>query len=169
MFLIDFSVINPDPGLLFWTSIIFLTLWFVLGRIGFKPIAKALKEREQSIHDALQQAETARQEMASLKAKNEEILGAAREERSNILKEARAIKENIISEAKEQAKVEADKIVANARQEIVNQKNAALADVKNIAGNLALEIAEKVIKRQLQNDSEQQAFVQQLAGEITLN
>lgn len=169
MFLVDFSVINPDPGLLIWTSVIFLTLWFFLGRIGFKPIAKALKEREESIHDALQQAELAREEMAAMQSKNEAILAEAREERSNILKEARQLKDNIVNEAKTKAKVEADKIVANARQEIINQKNAALVEVKNKAGALALEIAEKVIKRQLRNDSEQQNFVQKLVKDIKLN
>ena len=107
--------------------------------------------------------------MAAMQSKNEAILAEAREERSNILKEARQLKDNIINEAKDKAKVEADKIVANARQEIINQKNAALVEVKNKAGVLALDIAEKVIKRQLKNDSEQQDFVQKLVGEIELN
>lgn len=168
-FLADFSVIQPDIGLIFWTSILFLILWFILGRVGFKPIQKALKERENSIEDALKQAEKARQEMAKLNAENEKILAQAREERSKILKEAKALSNNMIADAKDKAKVEANKIISNAKIEIENQKRAAITELKNRAGIMALDIAEKVIKERLHGNRQQEAFVQKLVNEIELN
>ena len=169
MFLVDFSVIKPDIGLIFWTSILFLTLWFFLGRLAFKPIAKALKDRENSIDDALKQAEKARQEMSQLNAKNEELLATAREERAKMLKEAKDLSSNIVKDAKDKAKAEANKIINNAKLEIENQKRAAITELKNKAGIMALDIAEKVIRERLQGDREQEAFVQKLVNEIELN
>lgn len=168
-FLVDFSVIKPEFGLLFWTTITFLILWGLLGKLAWKPIQSALKDRENSIDDALKQAEKAREEMAALNAKNEELLVSAREERSRILQEAKIMSDNIIRDAKEKSKVEADKIVASARQEIENQKKAALVEVKSSAGKLALEVAEKVIRRQLVGNAEQEAYATKLIAEIELN
>jgi F-type H+-transporting ATPase subunit b len=168
-FLVDFSVIKPDFGLLFWTTITFLILWGLLGKLAWKPIQSALKERESSIDDALKQAEKAREEMAALNAQNEALLASAREERSRILQEAKVMSDSIVRGAKDKAKAEADKIVVNARQEIDNQKKAALIEVKNTAGKLALEIAEKVIRQQLVGDPAQEAFTAKLVSEIELN
>lgn len=169
MFLVNFSVIEPDFGLLFWTTITFLILWGLLGKLAWKPIQKALKDRETSIDDALQQAEKARLEMADLNAKNEELLASAREERSRILAEAKSMKDNIVKAAETEAKEKAAKIVANAQQEILNQKKAAITEVKNTAGKLALEVAEKVIRKQLVGDTAQEAFANKLVAEIELN
>jgi len=119
------SLISVDPGLIFWTSIIFIGLYFFLTKAAWKPIQSALKDRENSIDDALKQAEKARQEIAALGAKNEELLIVAREERSRILQEAKVLSDNIIKDAKDKAKAEADKIVVNARQEINNQKKSS--------------------------------------------
>ena len=169
MFLVNFSVIEPDFGLLFWTTITFLILWGLLGKLAWKPIQQALKDRETSIDDALQQAEKARLEMAALNAKNEELLASAREERSRILAEAKSMKENIVKAAETEAKEKAAKIVANAQLEIENQKKAAITEVKNSAGKLALEVAEKVIRKQLVGNAEQEAFANKLVAEIELN
>lgn len=160
--LADFSVIKPDIGLIVWTTVIFLTVWWLLGRFAFRPIQKALREREDSIQDALDEAKRAREEMSNLKAENEKILAQAREERAKILKEAKDVKESIINEAKVKAKEDAQRIVANAKTEIENQKMAAMIDVKNSAGMMALEIAEKVIRQKLKGDSEQEGFANSL-------
>ena len=167
--LADFSVIRPEFGLLFWTSVVFIVVWWLLGRFAFRPIQQALKDRETSIQESLDQARLAREEMASLKAENENILAQAREERAKILKEAKDVKENIITEAKVKAKEEAQKIVNNAKTEIENQKAAAMLDVKNQAGMLALEIAEKVIRKELKGDMEQEKYANSLVDEIKLN
>ncbi|MFK8103167.1 MAG: F0F1 ATP synthase subunit B [Saprospiraceae bacterium] len=169
LFLADFSVVKPGIGLLFWTSIIFLFVWFFLGRMAFGPIQKALKDRENTIQDSLDEAKQAREEMSKLKAENESILAQAREERATILKEAKDAKDSMINEAKVKAKEEAQKIVASAKVEIENQKNAAMMEVKNKAGMMALGIAEKIIKKQLIGDGEQEKFANSLVDEIKLN
>ncbi len=168
-FLADFNVIRPDFGLLFWTSLIFILFWLLIGKFAFKPIAQALRKREDDIQGALDEAKAAREEMANLKAENEKILVQAREERASILKEAKEAKTQMISEAKEGAKVEANKILNSAKAEIENQKKQALSDIKNQVGIMALDIAEKVIKKDLKSDSNQQSFVESLVNDIKMN
>ena len=169
LFLADFSVIRPDPGLLFWTTLIFLIFWFLMSRFAFKPIAAALKQRETDIQGALDEAKRARQEMANLQAENEKLLAQAREERSMILKEAKEVKEQIIAEAKERANAEYRRKVESALQDIENQKMAAVVELKNRAGQMAIDIAEKVLRRQLANPAEQEQYAKQLAEEIKLS
>lgn len=169
IFLADLSVVKPDPGLIFWTSIIFLGLWFFLGRKVFRPIQEALKKREDEIQESLDEALKAREEMKSLKASNERILAEAREERSKILKEAKEVRDNMIAEAKEQAKVEAKKIVTDAKEQIENQRLAAVTDLKNQAGMMAVSIAEQLLRKELKNDSTNGELVDKLVKEINLN
>lgn len=169
IFLLSFDPIKPDFGLLLWSSVIFILFWVLMGRLAFGPIKDALKKRETDIQDALDEAKNARVEMSNLKAENEQILAQAREERSKILKEAKDIKDSMIKDAKDKAKEEAQKIVTSAKNEIENQKQAALIDLKNQSGMMALEIAEKIIKKQLSGDSEQEKFANSLIDDIKLN
>ena len=169
IFLVDFSPIKPDFGLFFWTLIIFGIFFFLLSKFAFKPIAQALKDRAAGIADALGSAETARLEVANMKAENEQILAQAREERMKMLKEAKEQATSIVNESKNTAKEEASKIIVNAKQEIENMKLAVITDVKNQAGTLALEIAEKVIRKELKGNAEQVAFVNTLVKEMNLN
>ncbi len=155
LFLADFSVIKPEPGLLFWMTLIFLLFWFIMSRVAFKPIAAALKKREGDIQEALDQAKMASEEMSNLTAQNEALLKKAREERAKILKEATETKDAIINEARTKAKEEANKVITNAKMEIDNQKNAAIAEVKSQAGLLAIQIAEKVLRKELASNAEQ--------------
>ena len=169
IFLADFSPIKPDFGLLFWTTLVFLLVWIPIGRKAFKPILQALKDRETGIADALGSAEKARLEVANMKAENEQILAQAREERMKMLKEAKEQATAIVNESKNVAKEEASKIMVNAKQEIENMKLAVITDVKNQAGTLALEIAEKVIRKELKGNAEQVALVNTLVKEMNLN
>ncbi len=169
IFLIDFTPIKPDFGLLFWTTIIFLLFWFIIGKFAFRPIAEALKRRESDIQNSLDEAKRVRQEMANLKAENEELLILAREERAKILKEAKDAGINLVEEAKAKAKVEAQKIVANAKEQIEHQKMAAITELKNQVGAMALEIAEKVLRKELRGDTAQEAYVNDLVKDIKLN
>ncbi len=164
-----FWPILPEPGLIFWTILIFLIFWTLMSKFAFKPIASALAKRNGDIEDALKTAEQARLEMANLKSENEKLLSEAREERAQMLKEARDTGAATIEEAKDKARQEAQKIINNARQEIENQKAQAMREVKNEAGNMALEIAEKVIRRELKGDPSQTSFVNDLVNEIKLN
>jgi F-type H+-transporting ATPase subunit b len=169
LFLADFSVIKPEPGLLFWMTLIFLLFWFIMSRVAFKPIAAALKKREGDIQEALDQAKMAREEMSNLTAQNEALLKEAREERAKILKEATETKDAIINEARSKAKEEANKVITNAKMEIDNQKNAAIAEVKSQAGLLAIQIAEKVLRKELSSNAEQVKYANDLVNEIKLN
>lgn len=169
LFALEFSVIKPDYGLLFWTAIIFLTVWFVLGRSAFPAIAEALKKRAAQIEDALASAEKAREEMQNLHAENEKLLTEAREERSKILREAKEARDMIVKEAKDKAKEEAQRVMTSATLEIEKQKNAAIQELKSQAGLMALDIAEKVIRKELKGQPEQEAFVQGLVDDIKLN
>ena len=133
------------------------------------PITEALSNRETEIANALDQAKLAKEEMSNLKSENEKLLTQAREERSKMLQEAKDIKGQIIAEAKEKAKEEANKIVSNAMTDIENQKKIAITEVKNELGALAISIAEKVIKKELKGNAEQEAFVNTLVKDIHLN
>jgi len=168
-FLADFNVIRPDFGLIFWTSIIFCLFWLLIGKFAFKPIAEALKKRENDIQSALDEAKNAKLEMATMRSENEALLAQAREERASIIKEAKEAKVAMITEAREIAKEEASKITSSAMLEIENQKKAAITEVKNQVGGMAVQIAEKILKRELSGEGAQSSFVSTLVDEINLN
>ncbi|SDZ96848.1 ATP synthase F0 subcomplex B subunit [Arachidicoccus rhizosphaerae] len=163
------GLLTPDFGLFFWTLIAFLLVLFVLGKFAWKPILNSLSEREDSITKSLATAEQARKEMASLKSENETLLQKAREERSLMLKEAKDNAEKLISDATAKAKSEYERIVADAQAAISQQKQAALTDVKNQVGNLVIEVAEKVLRKQLSNKGEQEALIKDLVDNVKLN
>lgn len=169
IFLADFSPIKPDFGLLLWTAVIFLIFWFLVGKAAFRPIANALKKREDDIQNSLDEAKRAREEISNLKAENEELLKQAQEERVKILKEAKEAKEGIIAEAKETAKQEAKRIVSDAKELIENQKMAAIVEMKNAAGKMAIDVAEKILKSELKGDAANEDFVKRLIDDIKLN
>jgi F-type H+-transporting ATPase subunit b len=169
LILSDFSVIKPDFGVLFWTVLIFLALWLILGKVAFKPIAAALKEREGSIDDALKQADKARADMQNLVAKNEQLLQEAREEKAKILREAKVMADEYTAQMRAKADAEFKTKVEGAMTEINNRKMEMLVDVKNQAGNMAISIAEKLMQEKLQGDAASEAFVKKMATEIKLN
>jgi F-type H+-transporting ATPase subunit b len=167
--LADFSVIKPSFGLLFWTTVIFALFWFLIGKLAFKPIAHALKNREDDIQNALSSAEEAKREVAEMKSKNDDLLRQASIERSNILKEAKEARDKIVNEAKSKAKEEASMIIANAKKEILNEKDAAIREVKNEVGNMAITIAEKILKKELSNDPANTDFVNRIVDDMNMN
>ncbi len=167
--LVDFSILKPDVGLVFWTTVLFLVVWFFLGKKAFGPIQEGLKKRENDIQDALDEAKKAREEIATLKADNDKVLAEAREERSKILKEAAEMKASIIADAKDSAGAEANKIISNAKAEIDTQRKAAIADLKNQVGTFAVEIAEQLIKKELSGNAEQESYIKQLVDNVKLN
>jgi len=163
------QLINPGFGLIFWMTLIFLIVLFILKKYAWKPILESLKEREDSIENALRAAEEAKKEMAQLKAKNEELLKEAREEKDALLAEARKMKEKIIAEAREKANKEAKSIVEAAREQIEMEKQATLSEIKNIIATYSIEIAEKVLREELSDKKKQQSYVAKLLKEIQLN
>jgi len=163
------QLVTPDIGLLFWMLVSFSIVLFLLRKYAWKPILDGLSSREESIANALNEAEKAKAEMAALTADNEALLKQARIERDNILKEAREMRDQMISDAKGQAKVEADKMVSSAREAIQNEKQAAITELKNQVALLSIEIAEKVIKSELSDSDKQKALVGDLLKDVKLN
>lgn len=162
-------MIEPGIGLLFWMTLTFLILLFLLAKFAWKPIMAAINEREVTIVDSLNQAKLAKQEVENLKAENEIIIREAKIERDQILKEARDIKDRIVGEAKDVAKAEADKMIQQARQTIIAEKTAAVADIKSQIGTLSVNIAESILKQKLDNDGAQDALVANILNSSNLN
>ena len=163
------ELLSPGLGLLVWTLVAFLLVFFILQKFAWKPILATLKERETSIADAIASADRIKVEMAALKNENEALLVQAREERAILIKEAKETANKMLSDAKDKARVEYDRIVADAQTAITQQKNAALTDVKNQVGSLVVEVAEKVLRRELANKAEQESYIKGLAEVVELN
>ena len=160
--------VTPDYGTIFWMLIIFGIVLFILKKFAWVPILKALKDREKSISDALNSAEKARKEVAGLKASNDQIIAEARREKDVILKEAREIKDKIVAEAKSLANAETQKGIEYARQQIIAEKTAAINDIKMQVAELSVMIAEKVIRKQLDNPKDQEILVEDLLKDLKL-
>ena len=162
------NLVAPE-SLVFWTTIIFIALLFLLKKVAWKPILGAVKEREDSINEALKSADNARKEMQNLNADNERILKEARAERDTLLKEARVMKDNIITEAKEEAQVQANKVVEQAQATIQAEKQAAISDLKNQVAELSINIAEKVVRAELTDPKKQVQLVEDMLKEVTIS
>ncbi len=163
------ELLLPGFGLIFWTLIAFIIVFFILKKFAWKPILTSLKERETSIADSLATAQKVRAEMAELKSENEILLAQAREERAKMMKEAKDTMDKLISDSRDKARKEYDRIVAEAQAAINQQKNAALIDVKNQMGKLVIEVSEKVLRRELSQKQEQEDYIKDLAESVKLN
>ena len=163
------ELLTPDLGLFVWTLLAFLIVFFLLKKLAWPAIIKGLSDREENIANSIASAEKIKLEMAQLKNDNDAFLVKAREERALMLKEAKEIKDKMISEAKDEAKAQAAKIVADAQATINHQKLAAITEMKNQVGKLVIEVSEKILRRELSNKSDQEIFIKKLAEEATLN
>lgn len=163
------DVLTPATGLLFWQTVVFIALVFLLAKMAWKPILNSLKERETFIQSALDSAEKAKQEMASLKSDNEKLLKEARSERDTILKEAREAAGRLHDQAQAEAKKNADKIIEDARAVINTEKQAALRDVRAQVASFSIEIAEKLIKKNLSSDAAQKGLADSFIKDLKLN
>jgi F-type H+-transporting ATPase subunit b len=163
------DLLTPGTGLIIWQLIVFLGLFFLLSKFAWKPILGSLKEREASIQEALDTAEKAKLEMTLLKADNERLLKEAREERERIMREAREASNRMKEEAQLEAKKAADKIIQDARAAINVEKQAALKEVKIQVAMFSLEIAEKLMKKNLSNDKEQKALAESYIKDLKVN
>ena len=163
------ELVTPSIGLIFWQTIIFALTLFLLGKFAWKPIMNGLKERENSISDALEAADKAREEMAKLSATNEALLVEARQEREKIMKEAEAVAKRMKEDAKKDAKLAADKIITEATAQIEQEKNKALTSVKELAADFSLQIADKVLRTNLKGNTEQKALVDSYIKDLKNN
>ncbi|MBK7212224.1 MAG: F0F1 ATP synthase subunit B [Bacteroidales bacterium] len=163
------ELVKVDIGLLFWMTLTFSLLLFILGKFAWKPIMKMLHEREDSIEKALNAAEDAKKEMLKLKAGNEQLLLEAKEERDALLRDARKVRESIIDEARLKANEEANRIIENARESINYEKMAAINDLKNQIAAISIEIAEKLIIQELSDKDKQHQLTEKLLKEVKIN
>ncbi|CAH0994792.1 ATP synthase subunit b [Emticicia aquatica] len=163
------ELLTPAIGLLFWMALVFGILVFFLKKFAWKPILSSLKEREDSIESALRLAEETRAEMAKLKSDNDKILAEARAERDKMIRDAKGITDKMIADAKEKAVAEGNKIISDAREAIQQEKTAMVAQIKKDMASFSIEIAEKVIRRELSDKKSQEALVSTLISEANLN
>ena len=163
------ELVTPNFGLIFWQLVTFLIVLFLLTKFAWKPIMNALRERETSIENALSAAEKAKLEMQGLKAENEKLLAEARMERDKILKEASDAGNALVENARNKANEEGTRLIAQAREAIENEKRAAITEVKNMAAALSVDIAERILRKELSDPQAQQALAQDYIREVTLN
>jgi F-type H+-transporting ATPase subunit b len=163
------DLLTPGTGLLFWQSVVFIALFLFLAKFAWKPIIGALNEREESIRQALESAEKAKAEMSALQAGNEKLLKEAREERDKIVRDAREAANRLIDQAQTEARKSADKLIEDAKAVINTEKQAALRDVKSQVALFSIEIAEKLLKKNLSSDKAQKDMVEEFIKETKLN
>jgi F-type H+-transporting ATPase subunit b len=163
------GLLSVSVGTVFWASIAFIAVLVILKKMAWGPILQTLEEREQGIANALKQAELAKEEMASLKSGNEQLLKEAREERDRILKEAKEIGDRMRAEAKDRAAQEGAVMLANAQREIETQKKAAIQELKNQVASLSIQIAEQLVKDKLSDAEKQNALNSKLIEELKAN
>ncbi len=164
--LADFNVLKPDPGLLFWTLLVFAFVYFFVGRAAFKPIQKALKKRDTEIQESIDEAKRVQAQMAQMKDDNARLLAEAREQSTRIIAEAEAYAKKRREEAIDEAKEAARKVSADAQRDIANLRDSAMADLKKEVGAMALDIAEKVVRKELKSDASQTALVKELVNNL---
>ncbi len=166
LFLADFSVIKPDFGLIFWTVLIFLVLYAILAQLAWKPIQKALTRRDDEIQTSIDEAKRARAEMEAQADENQRLLIESREARTRIITEAERQSKEMIAAARDEARAAAQKVALDAKRDIENMRKAAMVDLKKEVGTMAIEIAEKILQKDLRSDANQEAFVKELVSDL---
>ncbi len=169
MFLEINPLVLPDIGLVFWNTVAFLGLLVVLGKFAWKPMLKAISEREKGIEDSLAKADKMKADLTAMQNENEALLAKAREERAGMIKDAKETADKMVTDAKDKAKQEYERIISDAQVAITQQKNAALTEVKNQVGSLVVEVAEKILRKELSNKAEQESYIKQIAEGVKLN
>ena len=162
-------LLSPDPGLIFWMLISFGVVFFVLAKFGFPVIVKMVDERKAFIDNALESAKAANERLAGIQEESERILKQTRDVEVRMLKEAQETRNMIIGEAKEQATVEAKKLIAEARTAIQKEKDLAIRDIRNRIADLSIDIAEKILRKNLDNPPAQHELIQKLIEEAQMN
>lgn len=163
------DLLSPEPGLVIWTALTFLILIYLLGKFAWKPLLGAINERESNIKQAVEAAAKANEELKQIEATKARIEAETRKERDSILKEAHALKDNIVEEARTAAQQEANKIVENAKAQIAKDRADAMQDLRKTVAKLSVEIASKVIAKDLEKDNSQNDLVEKYLQECNFN
>ena len=163
------SILTPDLGLLFWMLIAFLVVFFVLAKYGFPAIINMVDERKRYIDESLQKAHEASERLENIKQEGEAILQEAREKQAQMLKEAAETRDAIVEKAQEKAREESARLLNDAKVEIEQQKQAAIADIREQVATLSVEIAEKVLKQNLKDDKSQMDLIDRMLDDVSSN
>ncbi len=159
------SLITPDFGLIFWMTLIFAILLFLLAKFGFPIITKSVRERSEHIDESLRKAQEAEQRLSNLAEEQKVLIQKAQAESSRILKEAASTREAMISQARADARSEADKILADARVQIAAEKESALRDIRREVAVLSVSVAEKILRKDLSTDASQMELLEKMVSE----
>lgn len=160
------SLLLPDSGLLFWMTLVFLVVFFILKKWGFPSIIKMVNERKEYIDESLAKAEKANLRLANIQKQGEELLMEAREKQAQILREASETRETIVGQAQEKAREESARILSEAKAEIESQKQAAIRDIRSQVAELSVQIAEKILHKELSGSAEQTQLIDSLLDEV---
>ncbi|MBN2482005.1 MAG: F0F1 ATP synthase subunit B [Bacteroidales bacterium] len=163
------DLLIPEIGIIFWMIISFSIAFFILAKYAWKPIVNALKERDTSIAEAIKDAEKARLEVSRLQTESEKILSQAKDESDKIIQEARDFKESVLSEANELAKKQTHKMIEEARKAIINERTAALYEIKKQVSELSVAISEKILMQELKDPDKQQKLIEKSLSEMKFN
>jgi len=160
------SILTPDLGLLFWMLLAFLIVFFVLAKYAFPWITNSVEERKNFIDESLKNAREANEKLANIKAESETILREAREQQAQIIKEAMATRDSIVAEARTKASDEGRRLLEDAKKQIDAEKDNALRDIRSQVADLSVQIAEKVIRRELEPAGEQEKYIDRLISDV---
>ncbi len=163
------QLVTPGIGLIFWMLVSFSLVMYILSKYAWGPIMKGIHQREDTIEKALEAANEAKKEMLQLKAGNEQLLRDAKDERDALMRDARKVRESILDEARVKAAEESARILENARENIQFEKMAAINELKNQIASISIEIAEKLIGKELENKQQQQQLTEKLLKEVKIN
>lgn len=161
------NLMLPDSGLLFWMTIIFALVFFLLAKFGFPVITGMVEKRTKRIDDAIGAAREAEERLMGLASEQERIVSEARAEHDRILKEAAAERDRLIASAQDKAREEASKIMEETREKIRQEKDAALRDIRREVAVLSVAIAEKVVRKELSTDAGQKEMVDRILDELS--
>ena len=163
------QLVTPGIGLIFWMLISFSLVMYILAKYAWGPIMKGIHQREDTIEKSLEAANEAKKEMLQLKVGNEQLLRDAKDERDALMRDARKVRESILDEARTKAAEESARILENARENIQFEKMAAINELKNQIASISIDIAEKLIGKELENKQQQQQLTEKLLKEVKIN
>ena len=161
------DLLIPSGGLLFWMTLVFLLVFFILWKWGFPSIVKMVEDRKAYIDDSLRKAHEANEKLANIQKESECIIQKAREQQASILREASATRDTIVEQAQEKAREESSRIVSEARAEIEAEKQNVIRDIRNQVAELSVQIAEKILHEKLSNDGKQMELIDRLLDDVS--
>lgn len=162
------DLLIPSTGLLFWMTLVFIVVLIVMWYVGIPAISKMVLERKQFIDDSLRKAEEAEEKLANIQKESEALLQVAREKQADILKDAKTTHDSIVSKAETDAREQANKLIAEAKSQIEAEKASAIREIRSQVAELSVQIAEKVVRRNLSGETAQMELIDKLLDEVSV-